>query len=158
ARPWAADSRQISRVSQCVRHARSHSWSRENTMQERKGGCLCGAVRYVLKREPQGAGICHCTHCQKQSGSAFSINLFVKEADYDQNGETRFYVDVGDSGLPLDRHFCGNCGSPIVTRPHNLPGIVVVKVGTLDTVKAIQPKTEIYTDHAAEWLAAVAGA
>jgi hypothetical protein len=45
-------------------------------MWDRKGGCLCGAVRYVLKSEPQAAAICHCTHCQKQSGSLFSFNLF----------------------------------------------------------------------------------
>ena len=42
-------------------------------MEHRQGGCLCGAVRYVLKNEPRAIAICHCTHCQKQSGSVFSF-------------------------------------------------------------------------------------
>src|SRR6187551_1629262 len=41
------------------------------------GGCLCGAVRYECNAEPFGTAICHCTHCQKVSGSAFSVNVVV---------------------------------------------------------------------------------
>ena len=127
-------------------------------MQERKGGCLCGAVRYVLKGEPRATAICHCTHCQRQSGSLFSFNLVIREADYDQQGETMVYVDTGDSGQPVYRHFCGNCGSPILAKTALTPGKVVVKAGTLDSMEGLQPKTEIYTDHAVKWLAPVAGA
>ncbi|MGO4714841.1 GFA family protein [Bradyrhizobium sp. 2TAF24] len=126
-------------------------------MQERKGGCLCGAVRYVLKGEPRGIAICHCTHCQKQSGSVLSFNLVIEDTDYEQSGETRIYVDDGDSGQPVYRHFCGNCGSPILAKIARAPGKVVVKAGTLDNMEGLQPKAEIYTDHAVAWLAPVAG-
>ena len=37
-----------------------------------EGGCLCGKVRYAGEAEPIFAGLCHCTHCQKHNGSAFS--------------------------------------------------------------------------------------
>ena len=128
-------------------------------MHERQGGCLCGAVRYVLKGEPQAAAICHCRHCQRQSGSLFSINLFVNEADYEQQGETKFFEDFGDSGHPSYRHFCGNCGSPILTKVSTMPGQVLVKAGTLDSVVDVQmPQVEIYTKRAARWLAPVEGA
>ncbi|MEW6645471.1 MAG: GFA family protein [Pseudomonadota bacterium] len=127
-------------------------------MVERSGGCLCGAVRYVLKSEPRAIAVCHCTHCQKQSGSLFSLNLMIREADYEQSGDTRIYVDEGDSGQPVYRHFCGSCGSPILATIAAAPGKVVVKAGTLDSMDGLQPKTEIYTDHAVEWLAPVAGA
>ncbi|TDY43240.1 hypothetical protein BX592_11835 [Paraburkholderia rhizosphaerae] len=128
-------------------------------MQHREGGCLCGAVRYELKGELQGAALCHCTHCQKQSGSAFSFNLFVSEADYVQQGDTKFYVDTGDSGKQSYRHFCGNCGSPILTKDPGLPGMVLVKAGTLDIEyrEGLRPQMEIYTDRAAKWLARVPG-
>lgn len=127
-------------------------------MQDRKGGCLCGAVRYVLKGEPRGTAICHCTHCQRLSGSLFSFNLVMREADYEQSGETKIYVDKGDSGQPVYRHFCGGCGSPILAKTALMPGKVVVKAGTLDSMEGLQPKAEIYTDHAVKWLAPVAGA
>jgi hypothetical protein len=130
----------------------------ENIMQDRKGGCLCGAVRYVLKGEPRTIAICHCTHCQRQSGSLFSFNLVIREADYEQSGETMVYVDKGDSGQPVYRHFCGRCGSPILAKTALAPGRVVVKAGTLDNMEGLQPKTEIYADHAVKWLAPVAGA
>jgi len=127
-------------------------------MQDRKGGCLCGAVRYVLKGEPRAIAICHCTHCQRQSGSVFSFNLLISEADYEQSGETMVYADKGDSGQPVFRHFCGRCGSPIWTAVAAAPGKVVVRVGALDSMEGLQPQTETYTDHAARWLAPVAGA
>ncbi len=127
-------------------------------MRDRKGGCLCGAVRYALKSEPRATAICHCTRCQRQSGSLFSFNLVIKEIDYEQSGETMVYVDKGDSGQSVYRHFCGSCGSPILAKTALAPGKVVVKAGTLDSMEGLQPKTEIYTDHAAKWLAPVAGA
>jgi len=120
-------------------------------MNVREGSCLCGAVRYTVKDEPQATVICHCTHCQKASGSAFSVNLLVREADYEQTGETKFLVDIGDSGTPSYRHFCGNCGSPVLTKASNLPGIVLVKAGTLDDKAGIRPRAEIYTDCAVAW-------
>jgi len=129
-------------------------------MQDRKGGCLCGAVRYILKGEPRAVVICHCTHCQRQSGSLFSFNLVVREADYAQSGETTVYADQGDSGQPVYRHFCGRCGSPILATIAAAPGKVVLKGGTLDhldRMEGLQPQTEIYTDHAVKWLAPVAG-
>ncbi|MFT4063889.1 GFA family protein [Paraburkholderia sp.] len=128
-------------------------------MPDRKGGCLCGAVRYVLNGEPQATAICHCTHCQKQSGSLFSFNLFVRESDYEQQGETRAYEDRGDSGEPSWRHFCGRCGSPVLTKVSSLPGLVLVKAGTLDSMEGLPaPQTEIYTDRAVKWLEPFAGA
>jgi hypothetical protein len=112
----------------------------------------------MLKGEPQSTVICHCTHCQKQSGSAFSVNLLMQEDDVELRGETGFFVDHGDSGLPSHRHFCPNCGSPILTKADNLPGIAIIKVGTLDDMEAIRPQLEIYTYHAVKWFTPVADA
>lgn len=126
-------------------------------MQDRQGGCLCGAVRYVLKGKPQAIALCHCTHCQKQSGSPFSFNLFIREADYEQRGETQVHVDTGDSGQPSYRQFCGSCGSPIMTKATTIPGIVLVKAGTLDSMDGLRPGIEVYTDHSVVWLAPVEG-
>jgi hypothetical protein len=126
-------------------------------MRDREGGCLCGAVRYVLKGDLVAVAICHCTHCQRQSGSILSFNVVVSEADYDQQGETMVYVDKGDSGQPLYRHFCGTCGSPVFTKTAMAPGKVVVRAGTLDSMEGLQPTSEIYTDHAVKWLAPITG-
>jgi hypothetical protein len=130
----------------------------EDIMQERMGGCLCGAVRYTLKGEPRSIAVCHCTHCQKQSGGTFSFNLVVKESDYEQKGETKIYVDKGDSGQPVYRHFCGACGSHIFAKISAAPGKIVLKAGSLDSMEGLQPQAEINTEHAVKWLSPVEGA
>jgi len=114
-------------------------------------------VRYVLNGEPQATVICHCTHCQKQSGSAFSINLLMQDTDVELRGETGFFIDHGDSGLPSYRHFCPKCGSPIFTKAENMPSVTIVKAGTLDDLEAVHPQVEIYTDHAVAWFTSVEG-
>lgn len=127
-------------------------------MPNREGGCLCGAVRYVIRAEPRPGVVCHCTHCRKQSGSLFSFNLVVRETDYEQQGETKVYVDSGDSGQPVHRHFCGRCGSPVFVKIAAAPRHVVIKAGSLDDIGGLKANTEIYCDHAADWIAPVAGA
>ena len=127
-------------------------------MVNRLGGCLCGAVRYALKSEPEAIAVCHCTHCQKQSGSVFSFNLFINEDDYEQRGQTNVYLDRGDSGEPSYRHFCGSCGSPVITKVAMMPGKVLIKAGTLDSMEGLRPEIEIYTDRAVKWLNPVDGA
>ena len=61
-----------------------------------EGGCLCGAVRYRIEEEAQAALVCHCTHCQKQSGSAFSTILGVAESAFSIEGEPCSYADAGE--------------------------------------------------------------
>lgn len=127
-------------------------------MANREGRCLCGNIRYVLKSEPSMTAVCHCTHCQRQSGGVFSTNLAIPERDYVQQGETKIFQDKGDSGQPVYRHFCGDCGSPILSKVAGMPGVVLVKAGTLDDFSGITPAVEVYTDHAAAWVAPIAGA
>ena len=124
----------------------------------KSGGCLCGHIRYTIKGEPILTVVCHCTHCQKQSGGVFSTNHGVPETAYEQSGQTKVFTDSGDSGQPVFRHFCGECGSPILSTVAAMPGVVLVKAGTLDDIAAAVPTLEVYTDHAAAWVAPIAGA
>ena len=102
--------------------------------------------------------VCHCTHCQRQSGGVFSTNLGIPEAAYVQTGDTKVYEDKGDSGQSVWRYFCPNCGSPILSKIAAMPGMVMVKAGTLDDMTGVTPGVEIYTDHTVNWLAPIPGA
>ena len=123
----------------------------------REGGCLCGAVRYSISGEPLVTAVCHCTHCQKQGGSAFSVVAVVADAQYSQTGETRVYGDRGESGKAVQRHFCGECGSPIVSLVEAMPGLTIVKAGTLDDPKALKPAQEVWCGSAWDAVPAFAG-
>jgi hypothetical protein len=123
------------------------------------GGCLCGAVRYESSAEPMGTSICHCTHCQKVSGSAFSVNVIVPASSVTLHGESlASFADKGESGRSLSRRFCRNCGSSIATEADGLPGVLIIKAGTLDDKSWLKPTTHIWTDSAQPWVRIEPGA
>src|SRR5687767_3885310 len=118
-----------------------------------EGGCNCGAIRYRIEAEPVAVAQCHCRNCQRQSGSAFSVNLLVPSAAVRTEGELKTYEDRDtESGRPVLRRFCGDCGSPIysMTTPDN--GMVVVKAGTLDDPSEVTPGISLWTDSKWPWV------
>jgi hypothetical protein len=127
-------------------------------MQDRKGGCYAGGALRIEGRTAGNRNMSlHALPAAKRK--LILLQPRYKRADYEQSGETMTYVDKGDSGQPVYRHFCGGCGPPIFAKTALAPRkVVVVKAGTLDRLEGLQPQTEIYTDHAVKWLAPVAGA
>jgi len=114
------------------------------------GGCLCGAVRYTAKTSMEVIA-CHCTHCRRQSGSAFSVNVLVAEAELALTGVLHAFRDRGDSGAAVDRNFCPTCGSPIYSALAAMPGVLALKAGTLDEPNRVSPAAQIYCDSAVDW-------
>ena len=117
-----------------------------------EGGCLCGKVRYSADAEPAFVGVCHCKNCQKQAGTAFSIVLAIPNAALSMQGTLKTFSDRGDSGKAVDRRFCPECGSPILSEAEALPGLAILKAGTLDDASWLKPGMEIYCDSAQPWV------
>ncbi|MFN3817693.1 GFA family protein [Blastomonas sp.] len=124
---------------------------------EKAGGCLCGAVRYRCSGEVLFSAICHCRSCQRQTGSAFSVVQGVLAAGYRQTGTTQVIETPGESGRPVARHFCGACGSPILSLVAALPDVIIIKAGTLDTGAMTPPTLEVFCESALPWLPGLAG-
>lgn len=117
-----------------------------------EGGCLCGAVRYRIEGAPAAALVCHCRHCQKQSGSAFSTILGVAEDALAITGTPASYADRGASGKAVERQFCGSCGSPLFSLVEVSPGMVWIKAGTLDDPADFTPAAHIWTQSKQCWV------
>lgn len=118
------------------------------------GGCLCGAVKYSSPAEPVVVAVCHCTHCQKQSGGAFSVNVGVPKGTLQfSTGRTTVFQDSGSSGMPVYRHFCGACGSPIYSDVVAMPQLDWLKAGTLDDTSWVKPAISVWCDSAQPWVA-----
>ncbi|MEZ6022313.1 MAG: GFA family protein [Hyphomonadaceae bacterium] len=113
------------------------------------GGCLCGGVRYEVGGPQLFGGFCYCIDCRKTSGG-HSASMAVPEASVKITGETRSYVGKGDSGNPVERVFCPNCGSAILSRGAR-PGVVMLKANTLDDPEQFKPMAAIYVSRAASW-------
>ncbi len=117
---------------------------------ERTGGCLCGAVRYTLTGEPRTARICWCRACQHISGNGTVNALFAAEA-VSLAGLPSEYFRAAESGNLVRRRFCGACGCHLFADSPGYPGVVVVRVGTLDDPSSVEPSSNIWSSSAPRW-------
>ena len=116
------------------------------------GSCLCGAIRYTVDVPITELRACHCTHCQKASGAAGSVNAVIPSAAFHlAQGELKRYDSRADSGRTLYLFFCGDCGSPIYSQRATAPETVVLRAGTLDGANGMKITTNIWTRSARPW-------
>lgn len=117
------------------------------------GRCLCGSITYEIEGDVLATVVCHCDHCQRQSGGAFSVNLVALEPQLHVSGDLKTYNELDENGeVCVQRRFCGDCGSPIVSVLTRPAGIVAIKVGTLDDKSAITPGTEAWCVDRQPWV------
>jgi hypothetical protein len=116
-----------------------------------EGGCLCGKVRYSADAEPLFAGVCHCSTCQKGSGSAYNSVVAVPKSAVSLTGAVSIYEGKGDTGNPTYRRFCSACGSPVQAEAAIMADVVMIPTGTLDDPSAVKPAMQIYCDSAQPW-------
>jgi hypothetical protein len=117
-----------------------------------EGGCACGAVRYRLTSDPLFTHCCHCLNCQRQTGSAFVVNLLI-EADRVQllAGDPR-PVDVPRDDGGTQRIFrCPACQVAIFSE-YGRPQVRFVRGGTLDDPRGVEPDVHIFTRSKVRWL------
>jgi hypothetical protein len=118
------------------------------------GHCLCGSVSWELTGDPIATAICHCDHCQRQSGGAFSVNVVAHESQLSVTGELSTYEDRGEHGdaVYVLRRFCGSCGSPIVSVLTGTDGVIAVKAGTLDDKSTVAPTVQVWCSQRQPWV------
>ncbi len=115
------------------------------------GSCLCGAVKYEANAEPVFSGHCHCTDCQKESGTGHATVVAVPDAAVKVTGPTSTFTKTASSNQPNERTFCSNCGSTVFSRPKALAGMTLLRAGTLDDPSQITPGMSVYAKRAHAW-------
>jgi hypothetical protein len=103
-------------------------------MEQHAGGCVWGSVRYVAHGDPERVTICHCTWCQRRTGSAFGVETVFRREQVTLSGDTlSTYRHVSDeSGRWLDQDFCSRCGTNLGIALEAVPGIRTIAAGTFD--------------------------
>jgi len=117
------------------------------------GSCLCGQVQYTANTDPAIIAVCHCKNCQRQTGTAFSVIVGIPKSALSIQGKLKRFSDTGDSGQTVDRNFCPECGSPIISNVAVMPELTFIKAGTLDDTSWLDPRMHIYCDSAQRWSA-----
>lgn len=117
-----------------------------------EGGCLCGEIRYECSAKPELMYYCHCTDCQKTSGTAFHAGLYMARDSFEiTSGTLRTFSATADSGRTIVRHFCGHCGAHVYSDKGVQSTMLSVKAGSLDRPEKFKPNTEIWTQSKVAW-------
>jgi hypothetical protein len=117
-----------------------------------EGGCSCGAVRYRLTSEPLFTHCCHCLNCQRQTGSAFVINLLIESDFVEVLAGDPQPVDVPrDDGSAQRIYRCPACQVAVFSE-YGRPEIKFVRAGTLDDPSHVEPDVHIYTRSKVPWI------
>ena len=118
------------------------------------GSCLCGKVTYSCAAEPMAVGTCHCTDCQRQTGTTFSVLVGVPRDALKVEGDSLASVQTTgtDSGAKVARNFCRECGSPIVSYGDGMPELAFIKAGTLNDTSWLDPQMHVWCESAQPWL------
>jgi hypothetical protein len=115
------------------------------------GGCLCGGVRFELDAPPEAAGYCHCTRCQKRTGTASSAQARI-------DGRT-FRLTAGADLVTAWRHpdggfekcFCSVCGSHLFSRHPEDRAQMSIRMSAFDGDPGVRPSWRTFVAYAAPW-------
>ena len=114
------------------------------------GSCNCGAVRFEVTEPFDSATYCHCTRCQRRTGTAASANARVAAGAFRiVRGEDRIRSWKPADGA--EKCFCGDCGSHLFSRSGADGETIGVRLGVLDADPGIRPAAHQFTAYAAAW-------
>jgi len=116
-----------------------------------KGSCLCGKVTYAFTGESKAFQYCHCSRCQKVTGSAHASNIIIDPEQFEWvSGEQFVNRYEVENAKYFATSFCQQCGS-------NLPWLtkngkaMIIPAGTLDEDPNVKPNQNIYFADRASW-------
>jgi len=116
------------------------------------GQCHCGAIAYEAEVDPAGVQACHCTDCQRLSGSPYRASVGAPRDSFRLlKGTPKIYVKTADNGNKRAQGFCADCGSPIYSSKISDPPMYSLRVGCLDQRAQLPPMKQIWCRSSLDW-------
>ena len=114
------------------------------------GGCLCGAVRFEVTEPLVSSGYCHCTRCQRRTGTAASPGARIAPGSLRVlAGEEHIRAYEPPDGFA--KVFCTACGSSLWSRSQEDPEVFSIRLGAFDDDPGIRPTYRQFVAYAAPW-------
>jgi len=116
------------------------------------GGCSCGEIRYHVTEDPVTLYACHCTDCQRETGSSFGLTMVLRRDALDivKGAPSEYEVTLADGRIKRAR-FCARCATR-VGGPSRAAGLDILDPGSLDDTRWLRPAGHIWTRSAQPWI------
>jgi hypothetical protein len=115
------------------------------------GGCLCGGVRFELAEPPVGAAYCHCTRCQRRTGTAASPSARIAPGSLRITAGEELIRSYEPPTGGFVKDFCSACGSALWSRDPKDHEVSGVRMGAFDTDPGVRPANRQFVAYAASW-------
>ncbi|MCF3642831.1 GFA family protein [Rhizobium sp. TRM95111] len=117
------------------------------------GRCHCGFVTYEVEIDPGEVSICHCTDCQRLTGSPYRVTAPTHRDRLRLTGNApNLYLKVGDNGRTRLQYFCPRCGSPLFTTGTEEDAETWgIRWGSIDQRRKLRPRSQIWCRSATDW-------
>lgn len=118
------------------------------------GGCTCGDVRYRINKQPLFVHCCHCSWCQRETGTAFALNALIEAAHTELlSGITDAVSTPTNSGRGQNIVRCSSCQVAVWSNYSAArEAINFIRVGTLDKPGTLAPDIHIFTSSKQPWV------
>lgn len=118
------------------------------------GGCRCGTIRYDIALDVLPlVYACHCRDCQTFSGSAFALHAMLPEDLLALDQEAHCFRGDEVEQMPSEHLGCARCMTRIANRNSAVPGMIILRAGTMERSDEIVPVAHIWTRRAQPWVA-----
>lgn len=118
-----------------------------------EGRCTCGTVSYRLLDKPMFVNCCHCSWCQRETGTAFALNAMIETDRLELTGPIEYVITPSASGQGQEIARCPQCRVAIFSHYSGAKRLAAfVRVGTLDDPTQCPPDAHIFTSTKLPWV------
>ena len=117
-----------------------------------KASCQCGQLSALLPGPTPAVVACHCTACQKRSGSPFGEAAYYPHGDITIQGEAKQFSRPTELGGSFDQFFCPDCGTTVYMRGSKNPDVTGIPIGLFDEHHAMQPVRSVWEVRKHGWV------
>ena len=117
-----------------------------------RGTCMCGQIQFQLNAEPLTLYACHCTDCQRRSGGALLLSMWVHRDSLEVlDGNPKLVSSIASDGRERKNKVCPACEVRLWSEPVNRPKLAILRPGALHQAKHFKPIAHQFVRSALPW-------
>jgi hypothetical protein len=121
-------------------------------MTTRRAACSCGQLQVTVEGEPSRISMCHCTECQRRTGSLFGNRALFRAEQVKLAGDSTTWTRTAESGNRVTFHFCPICGSTVYWEGEGFREHIAVAIGNFADPNFPPPTIAVWEQSRHAWL------